>query len=294
MPNSRERVKAVISNQIPDRIPRGELCIGDDLIKDYLDCSEVGFEERAAFVEKLRQDLVCLPPDYPVGKEVAKAADVVLPDVERWAVERPFFTFALLDGVCGWGVRTLGYTEFLTLPRSSPLSFQELCNQVAELNRELIKRLIDQGVDGILLADDIAYQRGLLFDPELMRKYLFPSLGIQVEVAKGKVPVFFHSDGNYAEIIPDLIQCGFQGLQCFERSAGMDVNKLQELYRGKLCFWGTLEVDDLQKAHDPDYLDELTSQIKKTAEGGGFILGTTCGLFKGIDLDGLAAIYERL
>ena len=61
-----------------------------------------------------------MPPDYPVGKEVAKAADVVLPDVERWAVERPFFTFALLDGVCGWGVRTLGYTEFLTLPRSSP------------------------------------------------------------------------------------------------------------------------------------------------------------------------------
>jgi len=240
-----------------------------------------------------RISFVCLRT-IPAGKEVAKAADVVLPDVERWAVERPFFTFALLDGICGWGVRTLGYTEFLTLPRSSPLSFQELCNQVTELNRELIKRLIDQGVDGILLADDIAYQRGLLFDPELMRKHLFPSLGRQVEAAKGKVPVFFHSDGNYAEVIPDLIQCGFQGLQCFERSAGMDVDRLQELYRGKLCFWGTLEVDDLQKAHDPDFLDELTSQIQKTAEGGGFILGTTSGLFKGIDLEGLVAIYERL
>jgi len=294
MPNSRERVKAVISNQLPDRIPRGELCIGDDLIKDYLHCTEVGFEERAAFVERLGQDLVCLSPDYPVGKEVAKAADVVLPDVERWAVERPFFTFALLDGICGWGVRTLGYTGFLTLPRSSPLSFQELCSRVAELNRELIIMLVDQGVDGILLADDIAYQRGLLFDPELMRKYLFPSLGRQVEAAKGTIPVFFHSDGNYAEVISDLILCGFQGLQCFERSAGMDVERLQGKYSGKLCFWGTLEVEDLQKAHDPDYLDELTSQIQKTAEGGGFILGTTCGLFKGIDLDGLAVIYERL
>jgi uroporphyrinogen decarboxylase len=294
MPNSRERVKAAINHQIPDRIPRGELCIGDDLIKDYLNCTEVGFEERAAFVEKLGQDLVCLPPDYPVGKDVPDVADVLLPDVERWALEQPFFTFAMLDGICGWGVRTLGYTEFLTLPRSSPLSFQELCRSVAELNRELIKRLIDQGVDGILLADDIAYQRGVLFNPELMRECLFPSLGSQVEAAGGNVPVFFHSDGNYAEVIPDLIQCGFQGLECFERSAGMDVGKLQELYRGQLCLWGTLEVEDLIKAHDSAFLDELVSGIQQLAAQGGFILGTTCGLFKGIDLDGLVAIYERL
>jgi len=51
MPTSRERVKAVINNQTLDRIPRGELCIGDDLIKDYLNCTDVGFEERAAFVQ---------------------------------------------------------------------------------------------------------------------------------------------------------------------------------------------------------------------------------------------------
>ena len=42
----------------------------------------------------------------------------------------------------------------------------------------------------------------------------------------------------------------------------MDVDKLQEKYSGKLCFWVTLDVEDLQKAHDPVFLDELPPKFK--------------------------------
>ncbi|HBI27752.1 MAG TPA: hypothetical protein DDY25_08505 [Peptococcaceae bacterium] len=294
MPNSQERVKAAICRQIPNRIPRGELCIGDDLIAQHLGCSQVGFEERAAFINDVGLDLVCLPPDYPVavGNDIPDAAEITVPDLDRWVSETPLFTFVLLDGAFGWGTRTVGYTEFLTLSRSSPLSFQALIEKVERMNRELIKRLVEQGVDGILIADDIAYQRGLMINPQTLRKEFFPALAGQVEAVGGSIPVFFHSDGNYAEIIPDLIDCGFKGLQCFERGAGMEPLKLQEQYP-ELCVWGTLEVDDLIKSRDPVYLNELVSDIEKLASHGGFILGTTCGLYKGIDLDGLTAIYRK-
>jgi uroporphyrinogen decarboxylase len=293
MSNSQERVKAAINHQVPDRIPRGELCIGDDLIAQNLKCSQVGFEERAAFINDVGLDLICLPPDYPVGNDIPDAAEITVPDLDRWVLETPLFTFVLLDGAFGWGTRTLGYTDFLVLSRSSPLSFQALIEKVERMNRELIKRLVDQGVDGILIADDIAYQRGLMLNPQTLRKELFPALAGQVEAAGGNFPVFFHSDGNYAEIIPDLIDCGFKGLQCFERGAGMDPLKLQKQYP-ELCVWGTLEVDDLIKSHDPVYLNELASDIEKLASNGGFILGTTCGLYKGIDMDGLTAIHNRV
>lgn len=227
MQNSRERVKAAISHQLPDRIPRGELCIEDDLVGQCLNCSEVGFEERAAFIEELGLDLVTLAPDYPVSSTVPETLEATLPDLEKWALKTPLFTFALLDGAFGWGARTLGYTDFLVLSRSSPLSFQALIDRVENLNRELIKRLIDQGVDGIIIADDIAYQRGLIINPDTLREFFFPSLARQVKAASGKSPVFFHSDGKYSEIIPELINCGFRGLQCFERQTGMDPLKLK-------------------------------------------------------------------
>jgi hypothetical protein len=89
--NSRERVKAAISHQLPDRIPRGELCIEDDLVGQCLNCSEVGFEERAAFIEELGLDLVTLAPDYPVSSTVPeiRQSSVLFPDSSL----HPFFIY---------------------------------------------------------------------------------------------------------------------------------------------------------------------------------------------------------
>jgi uroporphyrinogen decarboxylase len=293
MQNSRERVKAAVNRQHSDQIPKGELCIGDDLVGEIMRCGTVGFEERAAFAGELGLDLVCLAPDYPAGKSIPERLDDAIPDLGKWVAETPLFTFALLDGAFGWGMQTLGYADFLTLPQRSPASLQELLERVERLNIDLIKRLIGRGIDGIILAEDIAYQRGLLVNPQILREYFFPSLTGQVREAAAHVPVFFHSDGNYAEVIPDLIRCGFRGLQCFERSAGMAPLQLREQYP-ELCVWGTMEVADLEQADNPVHLDKLLSEIHALASGGGFILGTTCGLFQGINLNGLAAIYNRL
>lgn len=294
MLNSKERVQAAISRRSLDRIPRGELVIDDELVRRRFGGGPVGFEERAAFIGELGLDLVTLAPAYPAGPEIPGKLAEPLPDLERWALETPLFTFALLDGAFGWGTRTQGYTEFLMmLSRGSSLSCRALIEKVERLNRELITGLIGRGADGIIIADDIAYTRGLMVNPQTLRELFFPSLARQLEAASGKVPIFFHSDGNYSPVIPDLLDCGFQGLQCFEKQAGMDPLKLKSSYPG-LCFWGTLEVEDLQRATEGPYLEKLASEIDALSRDKGFILGTTCGLFQGINLPGLSAVYRKV
>lgn len=291
MLSSRERVRAAISRRPLDRLPRGELVIDDALIGRDLNGRD-SFERKAAFIEKMGLDLVTLAPVYPEGPDIPAALENPLPDLERWVSRTSLFTFALLDGAFGWGTRTCGYTEFLMmLSRSSRRSCRALIEKVEQLNRQLITRLIDRGVDGIIIADDIAYTRGLMVNPLTLRELFFPSLARQLQAASGKVPVFFHTDGNYSQIIPDLIACGFQGLQCFEKQAGMDPLELKKSYPG-LCLWGTLEVEDLQLAGEPSHLEKLAAEIAALSQDQGFILGTTCGLFEGIDLQGLRTIHQ--
>lgn len=292
MQGSKELVKATIDHQLTDRVPRGELCIDDLLIGQSLNCEKIGFEERAAFVENLGLDLVTLAPNYGELPEIPGKLNNLLPDLDRWISETPYFTFVLLDGIFGWGARLYDYVGFLMLPQRCPSSFQALIEKVEKLNSELIASLIDAGADGIVIADDIAHQRNLMVSPATLRKYLFPSLARQVELLGRKIPAFFHSDGHYAEIIPDLADCGFQGLQCLESGAGMDPLQLKTRYPG-LCLWGTLEVSDFQKVNDPGRLEKLLAKINALAAKKGFILGTTCGLFSGIDLQSLSAIYEK-
>lgn len=294
MMSSKERVRAAIGRRHTDRIPRGELVIDEELIRRPLDAGPIGFEQRAAFIAELGLDLVTLAPDYPAGSSIPAGLDNPLPDLERWSSETSLFLFALIDGPFGWGTRTQGYMEFLmAFSRGSNRSCRSLIARVERLNRELIAALIGRGIDGIIIADDLAYQRGLMVNPETLRELYFPSLARQLQAAPGDVPLFFHSDGDYSSIIPELVNCGFSGLQCFEKQAGMDPLTLKALYP-ELSFWGTLEAADLQQAGEAGYLKKMISEINALSRDQGFILGTTCGLFQGIDLEGLQVIYSQL
>lgn len=292
--DTRLRVLSAIRHRAVDRVPKGELCIDDAVIRKELGCHRVGFEERLEFVNRLGLDLICLTPKYPLDvRGIPEARDVLWEDLQRWTGNTPLFSFAIIDGVFGWGIRTLGFERFVTLHVRSPLNLEDLIKRVEALNGELSKIVVEQGINGIIIADDIAYTRGLLTSPKIIREYFIPSLERQLEEIAGKgVPVFFHSDGNYGEIITDLIQIGFEGLHCIDSNSGMDALALQQAYGESLCLWGTLAADDLAKSAEPVYFAELIENIRRLNSGGGFILGTNSGLFEGIDVGRLTEIYR--
>jgi len=292
---SRDRVALAIQRQETDRIPKGEICIDEAVVKASLSCDKVGFDENLEFTNKLGLDIICLNPLYPeFNGDLPDSREVFWADLNKWS-DTNLFRFVMLDGVLGWGIKVFGFNQFLILSNKSPLSFHSFIEKVESLNVEMVRRLIDAGVDGLIIADDLAYQRGLLINPRVMRRYIFPSLESQVaEMARGGVPVFIHSDGNINEIIPDIIEIGFNGLHCIDRNSSMDIFDLQQKYGSKLCFWGSLHAEDLIKAREPDCLQTLLDTIFTIASKKGFILGTNCGLFNGISWDGLMLVYEKI
>jgi uroporphyrinogen decarboxylase len=56
--------------------------------------------------------------------------------------------------------------------------------------------------------------------------------------AAGKF-VFYHSDGNIAQIIPDLIEIGVDALNA--QLFCMDIEALARQYKGRLTFWGEID-----------------------------------------------------
>ncbi len=294
--NSRERVRLAIKHKKSDKLPKGELVLDDAAIGKFLAVQNVGFDERSDFIEQLGLDLISLSPvnNCPTGKLPYKA-DLAWPDLEKWVNKTSLFTFAIIDGAFEVGIRTLGFMEFLRLPRTSPLSLRDFINKVEKLNIEMIKELAHRGMDGIILADDIAYNKNLFINPITLREYFIPSLARQVKEAhRLNLTVFFHSDGNYRDILTDLMNIGFQGLHCLDRNSGMTISDVRLLVGDKLCLWGHLDVEDVNRANDPIHLDELVSPIRQLHQQKGFILGTTSGIFEGMDLTALKNIYQSV
>jgi len=295
--NSRERVAAAIRGGIPDRVPRGEICIDDDLVRSCLGVPGAGFEERLELARRLKLDIICLAPVFPEGGPeggLPGAASALWPDLGRWAGESGLFVFVILDGPFGWGPRLMGYNNFLLEVARKSRDPVDLAGQVAGLNLELARRAAGCGAGGVLIADDIAYQRGLIISPAALRSQFLPALERQARGIKGLgLPVFFHSDGNLDAALDDIARAGFDGLQCLEPAAGMDIGEIKKRY-GSLCLWGNLDPGVLMTPRGAGEIRESLRPILEAAAAGGVIFGTSSGLVGGMIPENVALAYSLL
>lgn len=111
-------------------------------------------------------------------------------------------------------------------------------------------------VDGVTFLDDWGTQKTLMISPKLWREFFKPLYKDYCDILhkKGKF-VFFHTDGNIEHIYPDLIEIGIDAVN--SQLFCMDIEKIGELYAGKITFWGEIDrqhilpfgtVEDVRKA----------------------------------------------
>ncbi len=290
----RTRVEQAIKRLPVDQVPCGELVINDKLIQTMFTQEVLGFTQRKAFVDELDLDAICLHPACDNGlQSIPCAKDVVFNDVKDW-VNTKLFTFAVLDGPVGWAGRLLGFEQMLMqMARKTP-EFCELVTSIEILNKELMTQLCASGVNGILLADDIAFNHGTIARPALLRDTVFPSLAEQVAYAHGLgLPVFFHSDGKLTMVLDDIVDAGFDGLQCIEALAGMDIGEVKKQVGHKLCLWGNLDPAELIEPRSLPELEQAVRRVVTDASSpSGLIFGTSSGLFENMRLDSVKAVYE--
>jgi uroporphyrinogen decarboxylase len=97
--------------------------------------------------------------------------------------------------------------------------------------------------DGAWLWDDLAYKNGPLFSPKAYRAQLLPYHKRVVDFfhSQGR-PVILHSCGNITDLVPALLDAGFDCLQALEVKAGVDLAFLVREYGGSACFMGGVDV----------------------------------------------------
>lgn len=124
-----------------------------------------------------------------------------------------------------------------------------------------IKMWAETDVDAVQFMDDWGSQRSLLISPTLWREFYKPLYKEYCDIlhSKGKF-VFFHSDGNIKSIFPDLIEIGINAVN--SQLFCMDMEKLGELYSGKIAFWGEI---DRQKILPFGTVEEARSAVRRVS-----------------------------
>lgn len=246
----------------------------------------------------LQLDLICLQSEK--GPDNEAELSVNSKKIGR-VVDAGLFVFWVVNGPFQEAMRRRGMMAFLTEIARSPAAVDSELWQVADSVTEIMARGIAAGAHGIILADDIAYQQSTYASPDFIEQRLLPIWqALTATAGKLGVPVFFHSDGNLNAVLPMIAAAGFDGLQCMEPAAGMNIRQIKQTYGHKLCLMGNLD-PALLCENEPgrgaeDQRDRLkqavSSLLAAVGDQGGFIFGTCSGLHAGMSPELVHYMYQ--
>ena len=119
---------------------------------------------------------------------------------------------------------------------------EALLDRITEFQADNARYIGNCDADILLTGDDVGTQRGMLMSPAHWRKWLKPRLAKIIAAAREQKPdihVFYHSDGDISDIIPELIEIGVDILNPVQPEC-LDPVEMKRLYGDKLSFWGTI------------------------------------------------------
>jgi uroporphyrinogen decarboxylase len=259
----------------PDRTPRGEVLIEEGFLKEAA-------ISREALLEELEADLITLPINYR-----SKV------DWQYWC-RQGYFTFALINGPFNTLVESLGWTRAAQWIVRNPAATRNFMAEYLKIARDYAAHALDEGCEGLILGDDLAGQNGLLVDPAFLRKYYFPELRCWLKkIPVNSTPILFHGDGDVLDIITDLSNIGFWGLQGLQPDANMTMPNLPAELLHDWVWWGNMQFEGKLGLKDQTQLQTEAAQLcRQWREVPGYILGSSGGLYPSLPVDLVRAAYR--
>jgi uroporphyrinogen decarboxylase len=172
-----------------------------------------------------------------------------------------------------------------------------LLDRIAERRAFTAARFAEAGVDVVQLGDDVAMQTGLMMNRELWREWLAPRLRRVIQAAKEANPevlIWYHSDGNITDLIPDLIEVGVEILNPVQPEC-VNQTFVRREYGEHLAFWGGLGVQSVLPFGTPD---EVRKHVKEVIEAlgidGGLVVGPSHVLERDTPFENILAMKQAI
>jgi uroporphyrinogen decarboxylase len=193
-----------------------------------------------------------------------------------------------------WSLR--GFENFLMDLALNAAFAEELLERITEIQVALARRFIALGVDGGYFGDDYGAQKSLLFSPHTWRSMFKPRLARMFAVFReAGLPVILHSDGDIAEILPDLVEIGLTVLNPVQPEV-LDHTWLKHSFGDRLAFYGGVSIQTVMSQGTPLEVDAAVKRCAQTlaGDGTGLVIGPSHRMTADIPLVNVDALLTAL
>lgn len=192
-----------------------------------------------------------------------------------------------------WQIR--GYEQFLRDMIERPAWAECLLERLAQQNMVKAMAFARAGADWISCGDDVANQRAMTFAPQMWREMMlsrWAKVWAAIKEIHPNARIWYHSDGNISEVVPDLIEAGVDILNPLQPEC-LDVDALYQRYGPRLTFDGTIGTQSTMPFGTPTEVRERVRKvITKYGQNGGLIVSPTHVLEPEVPIENIEALCQ--
>ncbi|HUX38777.1 MAG TPA: uroporphyrinogen decarboxylase family protein [Rectinemataceae bacterium] len=193
-----------------------------------------------------------------------------------------------------------GLDNFLADMVAEPEFASALLWKIEGLCKTLMGHFLDEAgdaLDMIKIGDDLGMQENLLISPTTYREILRPVHADLIDFIKSrtKAKVFFHTDGDVYDLIPDFIELGVDILNPIQSSAGRmsDLPRLKREYGDNLVFCGAIDTQRILPYGSPEEVKaEVRRVIDTLGSGGGYMLAAVHTIMNEVPPENILAMVD--
>ena len=191
----------------------------------------------------------------------------------------------------------VGMERAMVWMMTEPRLFEAVLEGVFRITYELCYEYVQRcgtSLDIFCYGDDFATQRGLMFDPDLWRRYLKPLYARIFDIGKsaGKF-VWFHSCGNITEVLPDLIDIGMDVWETVQlHTLPIPPRTLKREYGRHITFFGAVNSQRLPFLSPEEVAADVNRRIDELGFGGGYICGPDHHIKPDVSAENTLALYD--
>lgn len=189
-----------------------------------------------------------------------------------------------------WFILTFGWEMFLLTAAAEPKKFKQTIAWFTELSVEYAAAFAESDLPVFYCHDDLSITRGLVFAPEWYRENIFPNYErIFDPIKKAGKKIVFVSDGNYVELLDDLVAVGVDGVMV---DHFVDIEQVLTRYGGKILVAGNADIAKLTFGTPEDIRKDVARCMEYGRKYPGYVIKVTGDLPHNIPLENIEAYFK--
>ena len=284
-----DKVKALLTGQVPSHRLWGEVWIGPDVNKS------AGYDEslggQIALRKYMGMDLIWLPVSRN-GKYHTQGYRLFRPIDVRHAKEScDLFVGVVVDGPWQQLVDEMGFMNSIKMLSTDRKVFVNALNVKAQNAMTLVEESLTHGAKGVVVVDDLAGQAGPLLSPDDAGNLLSSFYARTVDIIRRREALaLFHSCGNIDKLISMIAVAGFHGLAAVQTYLLM-LDKIARQFTSPHLIVAGL---DFGRNNLPVKKQIMIDHIKEIEKKSPLILSTSSGIHSWEQASHLIEIYGIL